>query len=560
MRGFPYNGNRIMAIMAVRPTLVAILAVAPFACAAPVSLWPVDALVKVFPDQAAETNRAVSNIWLIARNGHASVQFAVRSATGIKDLNASVTCGGGLRCEVRHAGYVPVSSNPPGTPSDEILRAAPSFFPDPLFETFPYSLPPNRTDAIWITVYAPASVAPGDYRGEAVIQSGAQRVAAGQFQIRVAEATVPEQQTLRVTNWFNTAPDHLAQYYTLLGSGDDDRYWALLANIAGVMAAHKQNVILTPVMELSAPRVEGEKLVFDFTRLDRWVETFSKAGIPIIEGGHLLGRVSGYQTPLRVPAYVIENGKPVVEKLTAEDPRAEQYLHSFLSALYAHLKERGWTGRYVQHIHDEPHGDERPAYNHFAKLIRGEMPGIPIVDAVSLDQDLGFFADVADIWVPVLGSFDDRMDKIRAHKDHGGQAWFYTCIFPQGRYLNRFTDLPLVKTRLLHWFNFRYGFSGYLHWGGDYWSREPFDNVQPVINDGTTLLPAGDNAIVYPWPEKNTVLSSMRLEAMREGIEDYELLAALSKRDPEKAQQLAKEAIPHFTDYVRQEAGVRRLH
>ena len=178
--------------------------------------------------------------------------------------------------------------------------------------------------------------------------------------------------------------------------------------------------------------MEGEKLVFDFTRLDRWVETFSKAGIPIIEGGHLLGRVSGYQTPLRVPAYVIENGKPVVEKLTAEDPRAEQYLHSFLSALYAHLKERGWTGRYVQHIHDEPHGDERPAYNHFAKLIRGEMPGIPIVDAVSLDQDLGFFADVADIWVPVLGSFDDRMDKIRAHKDHGGQAWFYTCIFRFG--------------------------------------------------------------------------------------------------------------------------------
>ena len=83
--------------------------------------------------------------------------------------------------------------------------------------------------------------------------------------------------------------------------------------------------------------------------------------------------------------------------------------------------------------------------------------------------------------------------------------------------------------------------------------------MQPVINDGTTLLPAGDNAIVYTWPEKNTVLSSMRLEAMREGIEDYELLAALSKRDPEKAQQLAKEAIPHFTDYVREVGTFRKL-
>jgi hypothetical protein len=80
-----------------------------------------------------------------------------------------------------------------------------------------------------------------------------------------------------------------------------------------------------------------------------------------------------------------------------------------------------------------------------------------------------------------------------------------------------------------------------------------------VINDGTTLLPAGDNAIVYPWPEKYTVLSSIRLEAMREGIEDYELLVALSKRDPAKARELAAEAIPHFTDYVRDVSAFRKI-
>ncbi len=46
---------------------------------------------------------------------------------------------------------------------------------------------------------------------------------------------------------------------------------------------------------------------------------------------------------------------------------------------------------------------------------------------------------------------------------------------------------------------------------------------------------------------------------MREGIEDYELLVALSKRDPAKAQALATEAIPHFTDYVRDVATFRKL-
>jgi hypothetical protein len=539
-----------------RPLLAAFVTTY-LANAASVALWPVDSLNKVFPQDAPGANQATTEVWPIARNGHASVQFATRSDHAIKDLTARVRCEGGLQCQVRHVGYVPVSSNPPGTPQNEVLRPAPAFFPDPLFENFAYALPAGRTDSIWVTVYAPVGLPPGLYGGEVHLEAGGQQIGAGRFQIRVAERAVPERQTLRVTNWFSLGPEHLAHYYKL--EGEDERYWELLGNIGRVMADHRQNVILTPVMQLATPRVEGDRIVYDFARFDRWVDTFDKGGITTIEGGHLLGRVSGYQTALRVPAYVIENGQAVMRKLEPGDPRAEQYLRTFLSALYSHLKQRGWNGRYVQHIHDEPHGDERPFYNRYAKLIRSELPGIPTVDAVSLDQDLSFFADVADIWVPVLGSFDGQMDKVRAHTSKGGAAWFYTCIFPQGRYLNRFTDLPLLKTRLLHWFNFRYDFAGFLHWGGNYWSREPFDNVQPVINDGTTLLPAGDNAIVYPWPEKYTVLSSIRLEAMREGIEDYELLVALSKRDPGRARRLAEEAIPHFTDYVRDVETFRLL-
>ncbi len=536
--------------------LLALLGAVP-AVATELAAWPVDALIKVFPQDAPDTNRAALQAWQVPRNGHTSVQFAVRSDTGIKRFNARATLDGGLELTVRHVGYVPVSSNPPNTPADELLHPAPAFFPDPLLEAFPYQLPANRTDSIWLTVYAPATAKPGVYRGQVVLESDTGQLGAHPFQIQVAEPAVPPEQTLRVTNWFNASAQHLARYYEL--SGEDDKYWQLLANIGAVMAAHKQNVILTPVRSLTTPHIDGEKLTYDFARLDRWVETFDKAGIRTIEGGHLLDRVSGYQTPLRVPAWVIEDGQIVDRKLEPDDSRAEKSLASFTSALYAHLKDRGWASRYVQHIHDEPHGDERPHYTRFAKLIRRNLPGIPILDAVSLDQDLGFFSDVADIWVPVLGSFDSQMEKIRRHAETGGQSWFYTCIYPQGRHLNRFIDLPLVKTRLLHWMNFRYGFTGFLHWGGNYWSAEPFANVQPVINDGTTLLPAGDNAIVYPWPERYSVLSSIRLEAMREGIEEYELLVALAKTDPERARRLAQEAIPQFTDYVRDVPLFRRL-
>src|SRR5690349_17445839 len=153
-----------------RSLVVAAVVMGSLASAASLPMWPVDALIKVFPTDGPDTNRAAAQFWLIARNGHASVQFAIRSPSAIKDLSARVTCSGALQCQVRHVGYVPVSSNPPRTPGDEILRPAPAFFPDPLFETFPYSLPPNRTDAIWVTIYAPASAAAGTYTGDVVIE------------------------------------------------------------------------------------------------------------------------------------------------------------------------------------------------------------------------------------------------------------------------------------------------------------------------------------------------------------------------------------------------------
>jgi hypothetical protein len=90
---------------------------------------------------------------------------------------------------------VPVSSNPPNTPADELIRLAPSFFPDPLLETIPWPLPANRTDSIRLTVYAPATAKPGIYQGRLTIEPGTEH----EFRIEVAEAVVPSEQSLKVT-------------------------------------------------------------------------------------------------------------------------------------------------------------------------------------------------------------------------------------------------------------------------------------------------------------------------------------------------------------------------
>jgi hypothetical protein len=526
-------------------------------CGSGPKTWQVDPLLKVFPDDSVGKN-ATGEARLIARNGHASVQIAIRSGGAVADLAPSVEIQAPLTAQIRHAGYVPVGSNPPNTPYEEVIREAPALYPDPLYEHEKFDLKPDRTEAVWVTVYAPPNAAPGDYSGRVNLRSGGGAAASSSFNVRVTRATVPAERTLKVTNWFWLDEPGMRRHFKL--GQDPEAYWRLIGNIARVLAEHRQNVILTPVFSQVDTSIQGGQIRYGFAKFDRWVETFRTAGVVgTIEGGHLLGRASGYHTSMVVPAYVIENGAVVQKNLEPDDPRAEQFFNSFLGALYAHLKEKGWTGNYIQHIHDEPHDREAAVYNRYAKIVRKNLPGIPTIDAVGLDQDIGFFADVCDIWVPVLGSFDNQLDSIAAHVAKGGQGWFYTCIGPQGRHLNRFIDYPLLKVRLLHWFNFRHNLTGFLHWGGNYWGPKPLVNVQPVINDNRTLLPAGDAAIVYPDPEKESVLSSLRLETMREGIEDYELLAALAKRNPDKAARLARTAIPHISDYVREVRQFRAL-
>lgn len=197
-----------------------------------------------------------------------------------------------------------------------------------------------------------------------------------------------------------------------------------------------------------------------------------------------------------------------------------------------------------------------PIYRRFVHIVNEELPGVPTLDAISLREDISAQEETT-IWVPKLGTFDDRLDAIAAHKTRGGQSWYYICLDPRGKYLNRFIDYPVLKVRLLPWVNYRYGLTGYLHWGGNFWTDRPFENVQPDWGGGF-FLPAGDSAIVYPDREHDGVFVSVRLEVMREGIEDYELMES-ARHAPERIDALARAVMPTFTEYVRDVTQFRKF-
>src|SRR5215468_2859719 len=338
-----------MPIAQICAALLAFLAAAvPAVASQPTAInaWFVDSLTKVFPsDIPGKNHMAVPEFW-VARNQHLGVQLALRSAKTLKDVSAEVTSLKSTRGDlingvtVRAVGYVVVGSHSDDTPADELIGEAPGWYPDPLWN-FPIELERNRTHSLWATIAVPGDAVPGLYRGTLLVRAAKRTLARADFRIHVVSAIVPAEHTLKITNWFNLGDKASRQFYDTPQFSDG--WWTLVENIARVMADHRQNIVITPLMDLISPHAEDGHLVYDFSNFDRWVDTFQKAGvIGYIEGSHLLSRAGSYDAALTVPIFLLEKDKVTRQELPPDDSRVQPYLNGFLSALNAHLAEMNW--------------------------------------------------------------------------------------------------------------------------------------------------------------------------------------------------------------------------
>jgi len=526
--------------------------------------WYVDSLIKVFPGDAVGSSQLAPAQFEAARNQHVNIQVALRSTKPFSAITARMEApkdGSGhtiapSNASIRQVGYVVVGSHTPGSPADELIGTAPGWYPDALL-ALPLKMKANRTRSIWLEIHVPMNTPPGDYQGAVDINADQQALARLPFHLKVVAATVPEKETLNVTNWFSLGDQKSQQFFGVAEFSDG--WWKLVDNVAHVFAAHRQNVIFTPLMELIQPKIKGGRLHYDFSNFDRWVETFKSAGaMKYIEGSHLLTRPY-YTAPLGVQVFERQGNKVVTKTLPPDSPEVRRFLTGFLTALDKHLESKSWKGIYLQHVLDEAHGKEIPYYGKIATLVRRYLPGVQTIDAIDAQHIPEIERKYCDIWVPQLGKFDNAVNLLEQRIQSGHPVWYYTCLYPQGRYINRLMDFPLIKTRLLPWLDFRYNFTGFLHWGGNTWTPKPMLDTQPVIDNNTELLPSGDAFIYYPDRKNLTFDSSIRMETFLAGIEDYELLHQLKASNSAEAESLGKNAISSFTDYVRKVAAFRKI-
>ncbi|MDD4591538.1 MAG: DUF4091 domain-containing protein [Parabacteroides sp.] len=512
-----------------------------------------DPLEKVFTEESYFVENF--DTAAVAKGETATFQFVLRCAFPIHNLKieAETLVNGKQQIDPSlkaFVGFTRAGAHTVKHSKDAIFPVS-DYYPDCLHEIESIDVPPMQNQPVWVSYTIPRNAESGNYSATIAFTgtvNGKPFKIIKEVNTKVYPISLPEQ-TLWVTNWWS--PHNFSKM-----NGNQpvelysDRYWELLTAMANVMRDHGQNSYKIGGFHqdefwtsLCNIQCTATQYSFDFTNFDKMVELLIReGGLKRIEGGHLAGRMpnTGVWYNQIFGVYI-----PKVGMRPFEDEMSQNFLSQFLPALYNHLESKGWTSMYVQYVADEPTDQnvmvmtytDKPTNQNalsfipIAEFVKKHMPGIPIIEAVMSTK----VANTVNIWVPKLDHYRCERAFFLERQAAGDEVWFYTCNEPQGNYVNRYLELPLIQTRFMHWINYRYGITGYLHWGFNYW-----DSVN-------SALPAGDASIVYPAYGK--VYSSIRLAAMRDGIADYELLKLLEQKAPEKAQNLVREVIKDVDNY-----------
>lgn len=516
----------------------------------------VDPLEKVFPESnyfpPADAKAEV------ARGENASFQFAIRSNDDISNLRIEV--GNPKKGDIELAdikkgfvGFVKVGRANPD-PSKDSYAPMSGVFPDPIIYQESKDVSFGTTQPIWVSVKIPLNADPGIYLGNVQISGeidGQDFIEEKEISIEVFQPVI-DKSSLWVTNWFFLDRLHYLNNNEPV-ERHSDLYWELSRVMAKTLAEYRQNVAMISPFDHTEFSYKNGNWSFDFSNFNKMVDLFVEEGvIGRLEVGHLGSRLDGsWSGPFGLYVPNVEIDSIDKEMLPLADSKTKSFYQSFLPSLMQNIKDHGWKEQYLQHIADEPIDANVDSYIEISKFLKNLVPELKIIEACHTHK----LENMIDVWVPQMNFLNEDLDFYSEQQEKGNEAWYYTCLAPKGEYANRFVELPLIKTRLLHWVNFKYEIPGYLHWGFNYWgskggistSDNPYEDTSGMIVSSGNILPGGDCWIVYPGEKE--IYPSIRLEAMRDGIVDYELLKMFQEKFPERAKEIVGTTVYGFEHY-----------
>jgi hypothetical protein len=213
---------------------------------------------------------------------------------------------------------------------------------------------------------------------------------------------------------------------------------------------------------------------------------------------------------------------------------------AYLRQMVAHFLARGWLGRLFSYTWDEPSEPQLPELRARAGWLHQLAPEVPRLVTRQLTPAL---AGAVDIWCPTVNYLDDKPENsTQPPRSAYGRVWWYQacmshgCNIIGGSYFrgwpNLAIDAPAISHRVLEWLTFAYDVGGELYYntveayaaGRDPWQDQLLHGGN---GDGTLFYPGRPDVI---GGKSEVPVESIRLQLVREGLEDYEYLRAYQTR------------------------------
>ena len=498
----------------------------------------------------------------LARNEEESLQLAIRagqdadhcevSIDGLEDVDITASIG--------VVGYVPIDhkSSYFGSHEDDWIQLYPQvggncdgwagWWPDPVLPTNRFNLIANQTQPLWITLKTSENTKPGDYR----------------FYVRITYGDQTLFTPVRLTVWdFSLQKDaSFPAVYDFRGTNQWSRkgltYKEARREIYKLYKEKKicpDHVMEDPVFKYDK---QTKAITADFTDFDAeaaWYFDEMKFPVAYAPGFFYL---FGWGYPPKAyfgeqpfdGQYPWANGEP-------RDTLRPEYVTIYQTCLKLfmdHCREKGWDEKIVLYISDEPHYGHKYVVDQMkaiCSMIKEVEPNLPIYSSTwtHCKEWDGYLS----LWgAGHYGCFPEEEMKERLKA--GDKFWFTT----DGQMC---TDTPYCAIeRLLPHYCFKYGADAYEFWGATWLTFDPWkygwhayikQTSAPHIKASWTRYPNGDGYLIYPGtPESDgKPVTSLRLEAARDGVEDYEylqkvkfLLRAKENRRAIEARSLMEEA------------------
>ena len=489
----------------------------------------------------------------LARNEAESVQIVLSTPESLANTSFRlVDLPKDVRGEIRAAEYVSVTK-----PSDQF--GAVQKYPDPLVPVDgSLNLEANRNYPIWLTFHTATGAIPGNYQTALIVSHKDREIAKIPVNLKIHRFALPNAtSTPTAYGFFFQGVQDLLKWHGKLSADQADEVWQLYAKN---LAAHRITGIISPkpVSEFASAGVRP----FSPTKL-------SEKGVVAeigVSGELAVGSMPkiDYEDFDQFSGFLYTQLKfttlnfpwPAVPDSLGSFPRgSKEYLEihkSLQGGIAQHLAGTPWAGKIYAYWVDEPSLEMLPFVREGMDLIKENMIGVrrPLTFA-HMKSPVPQLIGSVDFWCPT--TYLRLPGESAERRGAGDWDWWYVCAFPRYPYPNNFIDSPAINHRIHFWLMELYGVQGSLYWATEWWrGRNPWED--PMSYNETPAGPSpngnGDGSLVYPPSRKPAEkplvagpINSIRMEMIRDGLEDREYFRLLEVADPALKSLLVGKAV-----------------